>query len=102
MVWLNQDLQLWERQRTVGAATREDDNDEYHSDTGSLIATSINLSAIQEFNDAESVASDNLEIEKSYKPVTKLLKKKNKPKEKVADDIGLDLISDFRKNLEAK
>ena len=102
MVWLNQDLQIWERQRNVGAATREDDNHEYHSDTDSLIATSINLSAIQEFKDAESVASDNLEIEKSYKPASKLLKKKNKPKEKVADDVGLDLISDFRKNLEAK
>ena len=102
MIWLDHYLQMWEIQANVLAATREDDTEEYHSDTDSLIANSVNLNTIQGFSNVESVASDNLEMQNSYKPAKKLSEKNKKNMEEVVDDAGLDLMRAFRENLEAK
>ena len=79
---------MWEVQTNVQTATREDDIEEYHSDTDSLIANSVNLNTIQGFSNVESVASDNLEMQNSYKPPKKLSKKNKKIRRKLLMMMG--------------
>ena len=68
-------LQMREGRTNIGTATREDDTEEYHSDTDGVTANPINSKTSQGFSDGESVASDNSVMESNYKPVTKLSKK---------------------------
>ena len=42
MTWLDQYLQMREGRTNIGTATREDDPEEYHSDTDELISNLIN------------------------------------------------------------
>ena len=58
MTWLDQYLQMREGRTNIGTATREDDPEEYHSDTDELISNLINSKTSQEeFSDVKSVAS---------------------------------------------
>ena len=88
--------------RTNIAATTRDDTKEYHSDIDGLMANFINSKTSQGFSDVESVASDNSQMETSYKPLTKLSKKNKKTKEEVADDAESDLMRDLWKSFAAK
>ena len=102
MIWFDQYLQMREGRKNIAAATREDDTEECHSNTGGLIVNPINSNTSQGFTDVESVPSDNSEMENSYKPVTKLSKKNRKTKEEVVDDAELDLMRDMWKGFAAK
>ena len=58
MTWLDQYLQMREGRTNIGTATREDDSEEYHSDTDELISNLINSKTSQkEFSNVKSVAS---------------------------------------------
>ena len=91
MTWLDHYFQMRKGRSNIAATTREDDTEEYHSDTDGLLVNPISQRQSQEFSNAETVASDNSEMKNSYKPVTKFSKKNKKTKEEVADDAELDL-----------